>query len=46
MAAGTKAEMTTAYPKSKNDLLAIFVERGLQLMRAELGFKHQVQRLI
>jgi hypothetical protein len=35
MAAGTKAEMTTAYPKSKNDLLAIFVERGLQLMRAE-----------
>ena len=35
IATGTKAEMTTAYPNSKNDLLAIFVERGLELMRAE-----------
>lgn len=34
MTGGTKAEMTAAYPNSKNDLLAIFVERGLQLMRA------------
>ena len=34
MTGGTKSEMTAAYPNSKNDLLAIFVERGLQLMRA------------
>lgn len=32
-AAGTKDQLVKAYPKSKNDLLAIFVERGLGLMR-------------
>ncbi|MEN3951267.1 SAM-dependent methyltransferase [Iodidimonas sp. SYSU 1G8] len=34
LASSTKAEMTKAYPNSKNDLLAIFVERGLSLMRS------------
>ncbi|KPH68336.1 SAM-dependent methyltransferase [Novosphingobium sp. ST904] len=34
-AVGAKAVMQEAYPNSKNDLLAIFVERGLELMRAE-----------
>jgi hypothetical protein len=34
LAAGTKAQLVKAYPNSKNDLLAIFVERSLQLMRA------------
>jgi hypothetical protein len=34
LAATTKAELTRAYPRSKNDLLAIFVERGLELLRA------------
>lgn len=33
LAASTKDELATAYPKSKNDLLAIFVERGLHLLR-------------
>lgn len=33
LAAGTKDELSKAYPKSKNDLLAIFVERGLHLLR-------------
>ena len=33
LAAGTKDHLVKAYPKSKNDLLAIFVERGLGLMR-------------
>lgn len=33
LASPTKAAMTKAYPNSKNDLLAIFVERGLELMR-------------
>lgn len=33
LASATKAAMTKAYPNSKNDLLAIFVERGLELMR-------------
>lgn len=31
--ASTKDELSKAYPKSKNDLLAIFVERGLELLR-------------
>ncbi len=30
---GVKSELTKAYPRSKNDLLAIFVERGLELLR-------------
>lgn len=30
---GTKSRLTRAYPRSKNDLLAIMVERGLELMR-------------
>jgi hypothetical protein len=30
---GVKKELTKAYPRSKNDLLAIFVERGLELLR-------------
>lgn len=34
LATGTKAKLTNAYPNSKNDLLAIFVERGLELMRS------------
>lgn len=33
LAAGTKSRLTTSYPRSKNDLLAIMVERGLQLLR-------------
>jgi len=31
---GVKKELTKAYPRSKNDLLAIFVERGLELLHA------------
>lgn len=27
--------MVKAYPNSKNDLLAIFVERGLQMLRSD-----------
>jgi hypothetical protein len=30
---GVKDLLTKAYPLSKNDLLAIFVERGLELLR-------------
>ena len=39
LATGTKAQLTKAYPNSKNDLLAIFVERGLNILRSggELG---------
>lgn len=33
LAAGTRDQLIKAYPNSKNDLLAIFVERGLELMR-------------
>ncbi|MGB9671243.1 MAG: Eco57I restriction-modification methylase domain-containing protein [Halothiobacillaceae bacterium] len=33
LAAHTKTQLVRAYPRSKNDLLAIFVERGLQLLR-------------
>ncbi len=33
LSAGTKTQLGKAYPRSKNDLLAIFVERGLELMR-------------
>lgn len=33
LAAGTKGDLSKAYPKSKNDLLAVFVERGLHLLR-------------
>ena len=33
LAANTKDRLTKAYPRSKNDLMAIFVERGLELMR-------------
>jgi hypothetical protein len=34
LSANTKDELAVAYPKGKNDLLAIFVERGLSLLRA------------
>lgn len=34
LATGTKMVLTRAYPPSKNDLLAIFVERGLQMLRS------------
>jgi hypothetical protein len=34
LASETKGQLVKAYPRSKNDLLAIFVERGLDLMRA------------
>lgn len=33
LSSNTKDQLAKAYPKSKNDLLAIFVERGLQLLR-------------
>ncbi|MFN7608557.1 MAG: Eco57I restriction-modification methylase domain-containing protein, partial [Ralstonia sp.] len=33
LASGTKSQVSKAYPNSKNDLLAVFVERGLELMR-------------
>ena len=33
LATGTRDQLSKAYPKSKNDLLAIFVERGLQMLR-------------
>ncbi|PTX56853.1 hypothetical protein C8N43_1518 [Litoreibacter ponti] len=35
LAANTKSSLAKAFPNSKNDLLSIFVERGLELMRAE-----------
>ncbi len=37
--AGTKTNLGKAYPQSKNDLLAIFVDRGLEIIRrgARLG---------
>lgn len=34
LAVSTKDHLLEAYPRSKNDLLAIFVERGLALMRS------------
>ncbi|MDG4901396.1 MULTISPECIES: hypothetical protein [unclassified Mesorhizobium] len=34
LVAETKVQLAKAFPSSKNDLLAIFVERGLELMRA------------
>lgn len=34
LASGTKDQLAKAYPRSKNDLLAIMVERGLELLRA------------
>jgi hypothetical protein len=34
LASGTKDQLSKAYPRSKNDLLAIMVERGLELLRA------------
>jgi hypothetical protein len=33
LAANTKDQLAKSYPRSKNDLLAIMVERGLQLLR-------------
>jgi len=33
LASSTKDQLAKAYPRSKNDLLAIFVERGLELLR-------------
>jgi hypothetical protein len=33
LAVGSRDRLARAYPRSKNDLLAIFVERGLQLLR-------------
>jgi hypothetical protein len=34
LATETKDQVAKAYPRSKNDLLAVFVERGLELLRA------------
>jgi hypothetical protein len=34
LASGTKDQLAKAYPRSKNDLMAIMVERGLELLRA------------
>lgn len=34
LASGTKDQLGKAYPRSKNDLLAIMVERGLELLRS------------
>ena len=33
LASNTKEQLSKAYPRSKNDLVAIFVERGLELLR-------------
>jgi hypothetical protein len=33
LASNTKDQLAKAFPRSKNDLLAIFVERGLELLR-------------
>ncbi|MDB3898533.1 BREX-1 system adenine-specific DNA-methyltransferase PglX [Gammaproteobacteria bacterium] len=33
LSVGVKKDLVKAYPRSKNDLLAIFVERGLELLR-------------
>lgn len=33
LAANTKGQLAKAYPRSKNDLMAIMVERGLELLR-------------
>jgi hypothetical protein len=33
LATGTKDQLGIAYPRSKNDLLAVFVERGLEMLR-------------
>ncbi|WP_119273121.1 Eco57I restriction-modification methylase domain-containing protein [Taklimakanibacter deserti] len=33
LATRTKIQVTKAYPNSKNDLLAVFVERGLEVLR-------------
>lgn len=33
LASGTKERLSKAYPRSKNDLLAVMVERGLELLR-------------
>lgn len=33
LASGTKDQLVKAFPRSKNDLFAIFVERGLELLR-------------
>ena len=33
LASSTKDQLAKAYPRSKNDLVAIFVERGLELLR-------------
>jgi hypothetical protein len=32
-ASGTKEHLAKAYPRSKNDLLAVFVERGVEVLR-------------
>ena len=39
LATNTKAILVKAFPRSKNDFLAVFVERGLELMRkgAQIG---------
>jgi hypothetical protein len=34
LTSGTKSQLGSSYPRSKNDLLAVFVERGLELLRA------------
>ncbi len=34
LSSGVKEQLIDAYPRSKNDLLAIFVERGLELLRS------------
>lgn len=33
LATGTRGYLANAFPRSKNDLLAVFVERGLELLR-------------
>lgn len=34
LSSGTKDQLAKSYPRSKNDLLAIMVERGLEMLRA------------
>lgn len=35
LSAGVKEELGKAFPRSKNDLLAIFVERGVEMLRSQ-----------
>ena len=34
LSSGTKEQLVKAYPRSKNDLLSVFVERAIELLRS------------